>query len=78
MKISARNILKGRVKSVIPGVVNTEVKVEIAGGAEVVSNITKTSANSLGLVEGKDVYVVIKVTSVMLAVDCSLFRQLPE
>jgi len=69
MKLSARNILKGRIKSVIPGVVNTEVKVEIAGGAEVVSVITKTSANSLGLVEGKDVYVVIKATSVMLAVD---------
>ncbi|HQB34880.1 MAG: Molybdenum-pterin-binding protein 2 [Syntrophorhabdus sp. PtaB.Bin027] len=69
MKLSARNILKGRVKSVIPGVVNTEVNVEIAGGAEVVSVITKTSANSLGLVEGKDVYVVIKATSVMLAVD---------
>ncbi|MGD9578007.1 MAG: molybdopterin-binding protein [Syntrophorhabdus sp.] len=69
MKLSARNVLKGRVKSVVPGAVNTEVIVEIPGGAEVVSVITKTSANSLGLAVGKDVYVVIKATNVMLAVD---------
>jgi len=69
MKLSARNVLKGKVKSVVPGAVNTEVIVEITGGAEVVSVITKTSANSLGLAVGKDVYAVIKATNVMLAVD---------
>jgi len=69
MKLSARNVLKGKVKSVVPGAVNTEVIVEILGGAEVVSVITKTSADSLGLAVSKDVYVVIKATNVMLAVD---------
>lgn len=69
MKLSARNVLKGKVKSVVTGAVNTEVIVEITGGAEVVSVITKTSANSLGLAVGKDVYAVIKATNVMLAVD---------
>ncbi len=49
MKLSARNILKGTVKSVTPGAVNTEVVLQLADGVEVVSIITKQSAESLGL-----------------------------
>jgi molybdopterin-binding protein len=44
MIVSARNNLKGKVKKLAPGAVNTEVTVELAGGAEVVSIITKESA----------------------------------
>ncbi len=69
MKISARNTLKGKVKKITTGLVNSEVVVELPGGMEVVSVITKTSAEALGLKEGKEVYAVIKATSVMLAVD---------
>jgi molybdopterin-binding protein len=69
MKLSARNVLKGKVKSVTPGAVNTEVVIEIPGGAEVVSIITKTSATGLGLAVGKDVYAVIKASNVIIAVD---------
>jgi len=69
MKISARNQLKGKVKSLAPGAVNTEVVIELPGGTEVVSIITKSSAESLGLVVGKEVYAVIKASSVMVAVD---------
>jgi molybdopterin-binding protein len=69
MKISARNVLKGKVKSVKHGAVNSEIIVELPGGIEVVSVITKTSAESLGLAKGKDVYAVIKATNVMIATD---------
>ena len=69
MKISARNILKGKVKSVKPGVVNTEIMVELSGGDIVTSIVTKESAERLGLAEGKDVYAVIKASNVMIAVD---------
>jgi len=69
MKISARNVIKGKVKKVTPGVVNTEVLLEAAGGPEVVSIITKESADKLKLAEGKDVYAVIKASNVMIAVD---------
>jgi len=69
MKISARNVLKGKVKKVTHGAVNSEVVVELAGGIEVVSVITKTSAENLGLAPGKDVYAVIKATNVMIATD---------
>lgn len=69
MKISARNILKGKVKEVKPGAVNTEVTVELTGGLSVVSIITKQSAENLGLTKGKEVYAVIKASNVMIAVD---------
>jgi molybdopterin-binding protein len=69
MKISARNVLKGKVKDVKHGAVNSEVTVELASGIEVVSVITKTSAERLGLAKGKDVYAVIKATNVMIATD---------
>jgi molybdopterin-binding protein len=69
MKISARNILKGKVKEVKPGAVNTEVTVELAGGMSVVSVITRESAEKLGLTNGKEVYAVIKASNVMIAVD---------
>jgi molybdopterin-binding protein len=69
MKISARNILKGKVKEIKPGAINTEVIVELTGGMSVVSIITKESADRLGLVKGKEVYAVIKASNVMIAVD---------
>lgn len=69
MKISARNILKGKVKKVIKGPVSTEVSVELPGGDTIVSVITKASAENLNLTEDKEVYVVIKATNVMIATD---------
>jgi molybdopterin-binding protein len=48
MKISARNVLKGKVKSVTQGQVNSEIVVELPGGTEITSIITKNSAESLG------------------------------
>jgi molybdopterin-binding protein len=69
MKISARNVIKGKVKRVTPGAVNTEIVLELPGGAEIVSIITKHSAEDLGLEVGKDAYAVIKASSVMMAVD---------
>jgi molybdopterin-binding protein len=69
MKISARNMLRGTVKKIMPGAVNAEVVVELPGGAEVVSMITKSSVERLELKEGKAVYAVIKASNVMVATD---------
>ena len=69
MQISARNVLSGRVKSVTLGVVSAEVVVELSGGDEIVSVITKRSAEELGLSVGKEVSVVVKATSVMIALE---------
>lgn len=69
MLISARNSFKGTVKKVEPGAVNTEVTLEIAPGVEVVSIITKSSAEKLDITEGKEVYAVVKSTDVIIAID---------
>jgi molybdopterin-binding protein len=69
MKISARNVLKGKIIRLVQGAVNTEVTVELPGRIEVVSIITKTSAKTLGLKKGKNVYAVIKASNVMIATD---------
>jgi molybdopterin-binding protein len=69
MKISARNVLKGQVKRITTGAVNDEVVIELPGGTEIVSVITKSSAESLGLAEGKEVHAVIKASSVMIATE---------
>ena len=69
MKLSARNLLKGKIKTVKPGAVNTEVVVELPGGAEIVSIITKASADSMSLAPGKEVYAIIKASNVMIGVD---------
>jgi molybdopterin-binding protein len=69
MKLSARNVLKGKVKRITRGAVNSEVIIEIAGGAEVVSIITNASVDHLDLKEGSRAFAVIKASSVMIAVD---------
>ena len=69
MKLSARNVLKGKVKKITEGAVNSEVIIELPGGIEMVSVITKSSVENLGLVVGKDCYAVIKASNVMVAVD---------
>jgi molybdopterin-binding protein len=69
MKISARNVFKGKVKSIKHGSVNSEIAMEIPKGIQIVSIITKKSAQGLRLSKGKDVYAVIKATNVMIATD---------
>lgn len=69
MRISARNSLKATVKKIIPGVVNTEVVLELTPGVELTAIITKDSAQSLGLTVGKEAYAVIKSTDIMVGVD---------
>ena len=69
MKISARNLLKGKIRKITSGAVNSEVIIETSGGEIIVSMITKQSVESLGLKEGKEVYAVIKASNVMVAVD---------
>jgi molybdopterin-binding protein len=69
MKLSARNMLKGTVKRINAGAVNSEVIIQTAGGEMLVAVITKESVESLDLKEGKEVYAVIKASNVMVAVD---------
>jgi molybdopterin-binding protein len=64
--LSARNQLQGTVRSVKLGTIMAEVVVDV-GGKEIVSAITRGSAERLGLSEGSAVTVIIKATEVMLS-----------
>jgi molybdate transport system regulatory protein len=66
MRLSARNQLDGVVARVEHGAVMSTVVIRLAGGQEVVSAITRDSAESLGLVEGDAVKAVIKATEVII------------
>ena len=69
MKLSARNIIKGKVKKVNHGLVNSEVIVGLANELEIVSIITKAAVENLNLKEGKEVYAIINAVDVILATD---------
>jgi molybdopterin-binding protein len=63
--LSARNQFKGTVKSVKLGNVMAEIVVTV-GDLEIVSAITRTSAEHMGLKFGDQVTAVIKSTEVLL------------
>ena len=66
MKLSARNVLKGKVVEVKKGAVAAQVRVDI-GGNVLTSMITVDAVDDLGIKQGDQVSVVIKSTEVMLA-----------
>jgi molybdopterin-binding protein len=69
MKISARNTLAGTVKRIEHGAVNIEVTLTLGDGTEIVSIITRHSADRLKLTAGAKAYAVIKASDVMVGVD---------
>jgi molybdopterin-binding protein len=69
MRLSARNILSATVKTVTPGAVDTEVVLELAPGIQMVSIITKQSAEKLGLKPDVKAYAIVKASNVIVGVD---------
>lgn len=69
LRVSSRNVLKGVVKRVVIGAVNSEVTLKIVHQVELVSIITRTSVEELELSEGKEAYAVIKSSDVVIAID---------
>lgn len=68
MKISARNILKGKITEVKKGQTTTHVLIDI-GGAIVTSSITNEAADELKLQRGQSACAVIKASDVMVGID---------
>lgn len=69
MKLSARNVLKGKIKTIKRGPISSLVVLEIAPKVQIVSTITAESAAALKLKKGQTAYAVIKASSVMVGVD---------
>ena len=68
MKISARNLIKGKIVSVTKGTTTAHVRLDI-GGTIVTASITNQAVDELQLKEGMRAYAVVKATDVMIAVD---------
>ena len=66
LRFSARNQLQAKVKSVKLGAVMAEIVVELPDGQEIVSAITRTSAEGLNLQAGDSVVAIIKATEVLI------------
>ncbi len=67
MQISARNALTGVVKEITGDGVLCEVTLDLGNGHEIVSVITRSSAQRLGLAPGVTAMALIKSTEVLLA-----------
>ena len=68
MKLSARNIIKGKVVEVTRGATTAHVKIDI-GGQVITSAITNEAVEQLKLAKGQQAYAVIKASDVMVAID---------
>ena len=69
MKLSARNQLKGLIREINEGPINSEVEIEIAPDVRIWAQISTRSVKSLALEVGMPAYAVIKIDSVMVGVD---------
>ncbi|MBS0252099.1 MAG: TOBE domain-containing protein [Proteobacteria bacterium] len=68
MKISARNVLKGKIVEVTKGATTAHVRIDV-GGTIVTASITNEAVDDLGLVKGMAASAVIKSSDVMVAVE---------
>lgn len=68
MKISARNVLKGKIVEVTKGATTAHVRIDV-GGTIVTASITNEAVDDLGLVKGMSASAVIKSSDVMVAVE---------
>ncbi|KAF0094523.1 MAG: molybdenum-pterin binding [Puniceicoccaceae bacterium 5H] len=69
MKITARNQLLGKVTAITLGPINAEVTLELAGGLQITSIVTRHAVESLQLEVGKTACALIKASNVMLGVE---------
>ena len=69
MRISARNVIKGRIIEVVKGATTAHVKLDVGGGTVITASITNEAAEELRLAKGDAAYAVIKASDVMVGKD---------
>ncbi|MBN8912719.1 MAG: TOBE domain-containing protein [Rhizobiales bacterium] len=68
MKISARNVLTGKIVDVKKGATTAHVQIDL-GGSIITASITNEAVDALKLVSGMTASAVIKASDVMVAVE---------
>ncbi len=69
MKISTRNIIKGKVTAINEGMIMAKVKADIGGGQVMTAIVTDEALKELSIKVGDEIKMLIKATSVMLGKD---------
>ncbi|HEX7043955.1 MAG TPA: molybdopterin-binding protein [Burkholderiales bacterium] len=69
MRLSARNVIPGRVQNVTRGTTTSHVTLEVGGGVSITASITNEAVDDLQLKAGDQAYAVIKASDVMVAKD---------
>jgi molybdopterin-binding protein len=69
MRLSARNIIKGKLLTVRRGATTAHVKIAVGGGAVITASITNEAVRDLALKKGDTAYAVIKASDVMVGKD---------
>ena len=66
MKLSARNVLKGKIAAVVKGVTTAHVKIDVGHGIVITSSITVEAAKDLKLKKGDEAYAITKASEVIV------------
>ena len=66
MKLSARNVLNGKVVSIKKGVTTAHVKIEIGQGAVITASITMEAVKELKLKVGDRASAIVKASDVIV------------
>jgi len=66
MKLSARNVLSGKVVDVKRGTTTSHVRIEIAGGAVITASITNEAVDELKLAVGDAASAIVKASDVIV------------
>ena len=69
MKISARNMLKGKIVGVEKGQTTAHVRIDIGNGQVITASVTNEAVDDLKLKSGQQAYAVITASNVMIATD---------
>ncbi|HTQ05216.1 MAG TPA: TOBE domain-containing protein [Polyangiaceae bacterium] len=69
MKLSARNVIPGKVVAITRGMTTSHVKIEVATGFVVTASITNEAVDELALTVGAPAKAIIKSSDVIVGVD---------
>lgn len=69
LAISASNRLPGKVSGIVPGAINSEVKLQLTGTRTLVAIVTNQSLKDLGLKTGSQCCALINASHVLIAVN---------
>ncbi len=69
MRLSARNVFKGRIVEVVRGATTAHVRIDLGSGVVVTASITNEAVDALRLAAGDAAYAVVKASDVMIGKD---------